>query len=216
MNTWPSLWLCADLDAGLARDDLLARVRDVVAAREAVVWLRSGLSTPARVTFAMATELAGRSDAPLFVGDRVDVALAVHAAGVHVGSRSLSPRSVRALLAMSGSAMCVSVATHDAYSVRAAAPFADALMLSPFGAVPGKAPPLGIAGFTHAIGAAPAARFVALGGIANAADAASAARAGATGFAVRRALLAERDPVRACIALDDAFRANRAARGHGT
>ena len=51
------------------------------------------------------------SGARVFVNDRVDVALAAGAAGIHLGRRSLSLAQARALV---GSAVSVGISVHDA------------------------------------------------------------------------------------------------------
>ncbi|MEI8257433.1 MAG: thiamine phosphate synthase [Deltaproteobacteria bacterium] len=209
----PLLWLCADLDA-LPLDELLDRVTRVLRARPAAVWLRSGIDTPARRTFDAATRLAAiarERGGQLWVGDRADVAIAVRAHGLHVGSRGIGPRAARSLLQgrtdSSGSPARLSVAVHDGAGVRQAADVADVMVLSPLGAVPGKGQPLGPAGFADARARAPSAFVVALGGIVTEGDARLAARAGASAIAVRRALIASRDPAADCASLVDAFTA---------
>ncbi len=207
----PSLWLCADLDA-MGVGELVDRVTAVLRARAAVVWLRSAIDTPARETFEAAVRLAAISrelGGQLWVGDRADIAIAVGAHGLHVGSRGLGPGAARSLLHAFGddveSPRKLSVAVHDAFGVQQAAGVADILVLSPLGPVPGKGPPLGAAGFAHARARAPSTHVVALGGIVTADDARLAARAGASAIAVRRALIASQNPAEACGALLDAF-----------
>jgi len=208
--TGPRLWLCADVD-GARVDDLVERVAAVASAVPAAIWLRSSLATPARTVFDVATRLAAVSHArgaQLWIGDRADIAIAAHADGIHVGSRGLSPRAVTRLLERcenDASPRFVSAAVHDAASASAAARDADVFILSPLCAVPGKAPALGAAGFAHVVAHAPAAFFVALGGISTEDDARLAARAGASAIAVRRVLLGSPDPVGPCVALHDAF-----------
>jgi thiamine-phosphate diphosphorylase len=210
----PGLWLCADLDA-LAPGALIERVQAVASRWPSAIWLRSQIETSARVVFEVAKALrviAEQTSGQLWIGDRCDVAIAVDAHGIHVGSRGLAPRDLRALAAhrRDGSPMRISAAVHDVASVRAAARDADVLVLSPFGAVPGKGAPLGVAGFAACVSAAPVIPFVALGGIATRRDAENAMRAGARAIAVRRALVAADDPARA---VEDLIRAVRDTAG---
>lgn len=208
---FPQLWLCADL-AALAQNELVDRVTAVLRVRPAAVWLRSAPETPARSTLEAAERLltiAGQYGGQLWVGDRADVAVAAGACGLHVGSRGLGAAAARTLLQASRAdargPLYLSVAVHDAFSVREAARSADVLMLSPLGEVPGKAAALGAARFAAARASSPSSFVVALGGIANAADARLAARAGASAIAVRRAVLTSPHPAETCCALLDAF-----------
>jgi thiamine-phosphate pyrophosphorylase len=186
----------------------------VLSVLPAVVWLRPEPATSPAALLTLARDLNVRArDAGglLLVGDRVDVAIAAGAGGVHLGTRSAPVGEVRRLLAATGSdAMVLSVAVHDEAAVARAARDADALVLSPLAAVPGKGPALGIGRFAAAVARAPAKPFVALGGIVDPAHAADAARAGASAIAVRRALLDAPDPAASCRALRDAFVAARA------
>jgi thiamine-phosphate pyrophosphorylase len=203
------LWLCADL-ASRDVENVRARVGSVVDALACCVWLRPGPDTSARDLTNLARELGGRARAhggALIVGDRVDVAIAANADGVHLGAHSLPPTEVRALLDAIPEHPCkhISGAVHDAWEIRARTAHLDTLVLSPLAAVPGKAPALGLGGFAALVAEAPARRFIALGGIQSESDAILAARAGASGIAVRRALFEPADPVDACRMLHRAF-----------
>lgn len=189
------LWLCADVDHRNA-PPLVERVRAVLDAVPATVWLRSPHGWSARSLLAVAEAL--RDDtrvvgAALFVGDRLDIATLVGADGVHLPERGLTASTVR-----EASPLRVSVAAHDARAIVAAAPYANVLVASPFGAVEGKNAALGRDGLAALRTLAPTVPLVALGGIVTAADARAAIAAGADGVAVRRALLDARDPVAAC------------------
>lgn len=207
------IWLCADLGSAPA-DEVRARVRAALSATPAVVWLRPASDTSARALVSLARELLEAAHAKggrLVVGDRLDVAIAAGADGVHLGARAPSPREARLLYAAArpDARPLVSVAVHDAFSIRASAGEADVLVLSPFKSVPGKGPALGTGRFAALLAHAPARPFVALGGVLGPDDAAEAARAGASGVALRRALLETRDPAEACSAIDSAFRKAR-------
>jgi thiamine-phosphate pyrophosphorylase len=122
--------------------------------------------------------------AALVVNDRLDLALALDADGVHLGRRSVTVEDARALLPRAW----ISVACHDVADVaRAAREGADAAVLSPIFASPGKGVPLGPA----ALGAARAAvgegiQLIALGGV-DASNAAACFAAGAGAVAAIRA-----------------------------
>lgn len=117
-----------------------------------------------------ATRAVGAS---LFVNDRLDLALALAADGVHLGRHSVTVRDARALLGLSA---FVSRACHGVDDViHAAGEGASAAMLSPIFASPGKGPPLGVSALAEARAALDrrghgAVLLVALGGV----DAASA------------------------------------------
>jgi thiamine-phosphate pyrophosphorylase len=104
------------------------------------------------------------------VNDRLDVALAARAHGVHLKSRGLDVREVRDAAARAGGdAFLVGVSCHDAADLAAAAASApDWLTIGPLGAVPGKQA-LGHAGLAAALeggrarGALPP--WLALGGV---------------------------------------------------
>jgi thiamine-phosphate pyrophosphorylase len=79
--------------------------------------------------------LTAAAGAQLFVNDRVDVALAAGADGVHLGGRSLAPAEVRAL----APGLRIGVSTHSAAEVqRAAAAGADFVVFGPVFATPSK------------------------------------------------------------------------------
>jgi thiamine-phosphate pyrophosphorylase len=195
----PRLWLCADVSL-LPPPALLDAVERALSAGHCAVWLRSPQGHPGRALLTLAVALrsaTARAGSVLLVGDRLDVALAAEADGVHLAGRSVRPRDARRL---SPGAMLVSCAAHDAEELRDAATSADAVVLSPFRRVEGKGPPLGADGFSALRALAPGAFAVALGGIASAADARDAIAAGADAIAVRR-LLCEPDVAARCAAL---------------
>jgi thiamine-phosphate pyrophosphorylase len=135
---------------------------------------------------------------PLIINDRVDVALAVGADGVHLGQSDMPLASARALV---GAAMVIGV---SAESVRDAveAAGADYLGVSPVFATPTKADtaaPLGLEGL-RAIREAVKNTLVAIGGI-KSGNAAAAIRSGADGVAVVSAIVAADDPEQAARAI---------------
>jgi thiamine-phosphate pyrophosphorylase len=123
--------------------------------------------------------------AALWINDRLDLALALGADGVHLGRRSVGVADARALLVPG---TWISVACHAAAEVaEAAALGADLAILSPIFPSPGKGPPLGVAALREAREAAPTGfPIVALGGV-DAGNAAACFAAGATAAAAIRA-----------------------------
>jgi thiamine-phosphate pyrophosphorylase len=68
---------------------------------------------PVRELLSLAQELRGITKefgAKLFINDRVDVAVAVHADGVHLGVQSMPPLAVRKVM---GDEMLIGVSTHN-------------------------------------------------------------------------------------------------------
>ena len=149
---------------------------------------------------------------PLIINDRVDVALAAGADGVHVGQQDLPLADVRRL-APAGWIVGVSAeSVEDA--IRAEQGGADYIGASPVFATPTKtdhAPPLGLAGL-RAIRAAVRIPLVAIGGI-HAGNARDVIRAGADGLAVVSAIVAAADPRAAAVELR---REIKAAKGETT
>jgi thiamine-phosphate pyrophosphorylase len=113
-------------------------------------------------------EATGAIGASFLVNDRLDLALALGADGVHLGRLSVQVEDARALL---GRAAFISRACHTVDEVvQAAVEGADAAVLAPIFPSPGKGPPLGIEALARAREALdrrgyPAASLVALGGI---------------------------------------------------
>jgi thiamine-phosphate pyrophosphorylase len=129
--------------------------------------------------------------APLYVNDRVDVALAAGADGVHLGSGSIGVGEARRLL---GATAFVSAAAHELEDVeRATADGATAALVSPIFSTPGKAAPRGTPFLSKARERVPHARLYALGGV-DVASAPSCVQAGADGVAVIRAVWRAKDP----------------------
>ena len=155
-----------------------------------------------RELLALAVELRAltrAAGAALLINDRIDVALACEADGVHLPGRSFAVAEARALL---GDRL-IGVSTHAAGEVAAAhAAGADFAVFGPLYDTPSKrayGPPLGLDGLRAARAAAPLPLF-AIGGI-DAARAADARAAGADGVAVIRAVLAAADPTAAAASL---------------
>lgn len=142
-----------------------------------------------------------RAGALLFINDRVDVAIACGADGVHLGGTSMPVAAARALLPPGA---LIGVSTHAPEELAATA--ADFAFFGPVHATPSKAafgPPQGEGRLRAAIGTARV-PVLAIGGV-TAATAAGVRAAGAAGAAVIRAILDAPDPGAATRALLDAL-----------
>jgi thiamine-phosphate pyrophosphorylase len=130
----------------------------------------------------MARAVCDRHGAALIINDRLDVALACGADGVHLGQSDLSLPDARAALAACGGRLWIGISTHDLAQVKqAVAGEADYLGFGPVFATATKVNPdpvTGVAGLAAAVRAAGVTPVVAIGGI-TAADAAAVYGAGA-------------------------------------
>jgi thiamine-phosphate pyrophosphorylase len=132
----------------------------------------------------------------LFINDRIDVALAVGADGVHLGGTSLSPAEARAI----APSVAIAVSTHGLGEVRAALDDPARVAFAVFGPIrdtPSKrsyGPPLGIGALTDA--ARLGLPLLALGGV-DGADVPEVLAAGAHGLACIRPVMAADDPEQA-------------------
>jgi thiamine-phosphate pyrophosphorylase len=142
-----------------------------------------------------AVAVAAQCGVQLIVNDRVDVALAVGANGVHLGQDDLSPEAARKLL---GEQAIVGHSTHNVeQAIEASKLSIDYLAIGPIFATATKsdtAPVLGLEGLRavrRAIGRFP---LVAIGGI-TPANARDLIEAGADSVAVISALLAHPDRI---------------------
>lgn len=144
--------------------------------------------------------LTARFDARLLINDRIDVALAAGANGVHLGEHSLPIREARRLL---GKDAIIGRSTHQAEDIiKAAREGADFVTFSPVYFTPSKAPygpPQGIEALRRACTCSPL-PVLALGGIRC--DRIREVRAtGASGVALISAILAASDPEAAARAM---------------
>ena len=137
---------------------------------------------------------------PLFVNDRIDIALAVEADGVHLGQSDLPLAAARRI---SAGRLLIGISCESVEdAVAAERGGADYVSVSPVFATPTKtdtAPALGLDG-VGAVRAAVRLPVVAIGGI-NRANAAAVIRAGADGVCVISAILSAPDPRRAAAEL---------------
>jgi thiamine-phosphate pyrophosphorylase len=129
-------------------------------------------------------EVARPAGAPVWINDRVDVALALWADGVHLPEHGLSIEEARAAAKAVTRPLAIGASRHTAASVREAAEQgAELVQLGPIWDTPGKGPAIG----PDALAIKTNARLVAVGGIDGPARARHAALAGADAVAVVRA-----------------------------
>ena len=184
-----SLYLVTDRTLSLGRSTVEV-VRAAIRGGVSCVQLREkGCSTREFVDEArLLKALLAGTGVPLFINDRLDVALAVGADGVHLGQNDLAIADARRLV---GNRMIIGISAESvADAVRAEAEGADYIGASPVFTTPTKtdtAPPLGLDGL-RAIRRAVQLPLVAIGGI-NADNAAQVLRAGADGLAVVSAIV---------------------------
>lgn len=202
----------------LVTDTVLCRGADGVA-RTVGLAVRHGatmvqLRDPAagtRVLVELARELRARlagTGVPLVVNDRVDVALAAGADGVHVGQQDLDPVSARRLM---GPDLHVGLSVTTEEEARAALALppgtVDLLGVGPVrdtATKPDAAPALGWATLAAVCALSPL-PCVAIGGL-SAGDAERVRRAGAAGLAVVSAICGRPDVAAATAEVADAWR----------
>lgn len=206
-------WPVERLRLHLVTDSALCGARGLVAVAGAAVQggatcvqLREkSLATRAFVERARALKaLLAPLGVPLVVNDRLDVALACGADGVHVGQSDMAAEDVRRL--WPDALIGLSVETPAQLRAAEDSP-ADYFGVSPVFATPTKtdAPPaLGLDGL-RAMRALTRRPLIAIGGI-DAANAAAVMAAGADGLAVVSALCAAPDPAAAARRLREAMR----------
>lgn len=177
----------------IVRDALLGGVR-VLQYREKEYSTREQITRASRLC-----SLARRHGAVFLVNDRVDLALAVDADGVHMGQEDLPLPAARRILGLE-KIIGVSVENVE-QAVRAEAEGADYLGVSAIYSTPTKleAPAVGLEGL-KAIRRAVKLPLVAIGGI-NRENAAEVIRAGADGIAVVSAVVSAPDPREASLTL---------------
>lgn len=200
-----SLYLVADADFAGGRD-LAALVDAAVRGGVTVVQLRAkNLAGRAFVGLALgiSRRLAG-TGVPLLINDRIDIALACGAAGVHLGQDDMPVPAARQILGPDA-AIGVSVNTPEEAAL-AESEGADYVGAGPAFATATKETPLAVLGPAGVARIKSAVRIpvVAIGGI-SAGNAASLAAAGADGIAVVSAILGAPDPARAAEELTRSF-----------
>jgi thiamine-phosphate pyrophosphorylase len=151
-------------------------------------------------------QLCARHGALLVVNDRVDIARAVDAHGVHLGHRSMGIGDARRLL---GERAFVSVAAHEVVDLQVAArEGATAALLAPIYATPGKGAPRGPTFLTEARAKADNVLLYALGGI-DPARAGDCVSRGAHGVAAIRSVFEPNSGACAAQAVVAAVRSHR-------
>jgi thiamine-phosphate pyrophosphorylase len=157
-------------------------------------------------------QLTQRYGARLLINDRIDVALAVDADGVHLTTTSLPANVARQLV---GSGRLIGVSTHTlAEAQAAAAAGADFVVFGPVFYTPSKAPygePVGLAAL-RAVRAAVNIPMLAIGGVKKA-NLGQVLAAGADGIAVISAVISADDPTVASADLLGELRAGSAMVG---
>jgi thiamine-phosphate pyrophosphorylase len=130
---------------------------------------------------------------PLIINDRLDVAQAVGADGVHLGQSDMGLTMAKAIVKDS---MCIGISAESLDdAVRAEKEGADYIGVSPIYSTPTKtdtAPPLGLSGLRE-IKTAVSIPLVGIGGL-NAANAGEVIQNGADGVAVVSAIVSAADP----------------------
>lgn len=181
----------------LVTDDAVLAGRDPVALVQAAV--RGGVTgvqlrlkqAGARELVALARRLVAELDVPLLVNDRLDVALAAGAAGVHLGPDDL-PVALARRLVPAGFWIGASVGSAGEATGAAAADYWGVGPWRTTGTKPDAGPALGPAGVRSVVALARGIPCVAIGGV-RTEDLHAARAAGATGVAVVSGILAAGD-----------------------
>lgn len=138
-------------------------------------------------------ELLKRNNIPLIINDRLDIAQAVHADGIHLGPTDMPLTMARAIV---GDSMIIGVSAESpADAIEAERDGADYIAVSPIFKTPTKSysfPPLGLKGLRE-IRRAVKTPLVGIGGL-NRNNAAEIIRNGADGIAVVSAIVAAESP----------------------
>ena len=194
----PPLYLITDRHQLSSGNDFLAVLDELMRLGVGMIQLREKDLTAAEL-YPLALELSGlcrKRDCLLLLNDRIDLALAVKADGVHLGGHSLPTAVARQIL---GQNALIGVSTHNTREITAAvAGDADFITFGPVYATPSKAAygaPVGLAKLretcqtlhlpTYALGGVKASKIPAI------------KQAGAHGIAVISALMASADPAAA-------------------
>jgi thiamine-phosphate pyrophosphorylase len=190
-----NLYLITDRTQVAANHTLLSAIDSALQGGVKAIQLREkDLSAAALLPLALELrDLTRQYNARLLINDRIDIALAVQADGVHLGEHSLPTDVVRQLV---GPELLIGVSTHSNADIsRAAEQGADFVTFGPVYATPSKAdfgPPQGLKALTEACRGSSLPVF-ALGGI-TPPIAAEVREAGASGIALISAICANPDP----------------------
>lgn len=188
-----SLYLVTDAGLSRGRSHLEVVSAAIRGGVTVVQYREKGAATRRMIAEALELRQLCRSRrVPFIVNDRIDVALAVDADGVHVGQDDMPAALARRLI---GSTKILGVSVENAAQARAAAADgADYVGASPIFATPTKTdapPPMGLPGLEAITRVCPL-PVVAIGGL-NASNAARMIGAGAAGVAVVSALVSAED-----------------------
>ncbi len=201
-----SIYLVADAEYAAGRD-LLGLIGEAVRGGATIVQLRAkNLSSRDFLELGLRTaDLLARMGIPLLVNDRMDIALACGAAGVHLGQEDMPVPQARRILGRDKT-IGVSVNTPEE-ALRAEREGADYVGASPAYATTSKETGLAVLGpeGVRRIKRAVRIPVVAIGGI-NAGNSAALADSGADGIAVISAVLGAPDARRAAEELKKAFK----------
>jgi len=191
----PRLYLITDRHLASDEETFLQKVEQALAAGVRMVQLREKDLAAAEL-FRLGLklrDLTRRYETYLLINDRVDLALAIDADGVHLAENSLPTPVVRKLL---GPRKLIGVSTHHSEKIsQQAAEGADFVTFSPIYPTPSKAvfgPPQGVAALAEACRSAVIPVY-ALGGL-SAERVTECQQAGAFGVAVISAILASDQP----------------------
>lgn len=201
-----SLYLVADAEFAAGRD-LLGLIGEAVRGGVTVVQLRAK-NLPSRDFLELGlrtADLLARTGVPLLINDRLDIALACGAAGVHLGQEDMPVPQARRILGRDKT-IGVSVNTPEE-ALRAEREGADYVGAGPAYVTATKETALGVLGpeGVHRIKRAVRIPVVAIGGI-NAGNSAALADSGADGIAVISAILGAPDARKAAEDLRQAFK----------
>jgi thiamine-phosphate pyrophosphorylase len=196
-------FLCVVTDDDLSADQTVAAVDSACAAGPLVVQLRARKRFGAEL-FDLAMRLRATTSehgSLLIVNDRLDVALAARADGVHLPGKGIPSGRVREVIERrreQRGRLLVGLSIHSVDEIRANAAYVDYFQFGPVFATPSKAafgPPQGCAALARAVkeSAAAGRACVGVGGI-DATNADSVIDAGAAGVAVIRAVMRANDP----------------------
>ena len=202
----PPLYLITDRHLVRPDQDFFAVLEQLLVAGVRLIQLREK-DLPARQLYAMAErlgEITQRHNCLLLINDRVDIALAVNADGVHLRSNSLSPAVARTLL---GRDKLIGVSTHCAEEVSTATrQGADFVTFGPVFYTPSKAgygAPKGITELQNICRSTPLPVY-ALGGI-TVTNTPAIMTTGVHGVAVISSLMTTTTPATVCRKLIDAI-----------
>lgn len=200
--------LYAITDARLTNLSHAAQVSELIAGGARLIQLRDKHSSPHEFyeDAQKAVHIARLAGATLIINDRVDIALALGADGVHLGQDDLPPASARRLIdeKASGRKFIIGCSTHnEAQAIAAASSPVDYIAVGPVFQTTSKDnpdPAIGLEGVRRVRAALDAMRarvpLVAIGGI-DTGRAKDVLRAGANSVAVIGALLSENSNIEA-------------------